>query len=256
MFRRELFCCVIAVIIGFSMAQSTYTLFTRTAAATNTAPSKVELITATTGLAAGDALSVQFKWYYTGATPTAAAADDRTVTICCVDSLAASTDPLAAFLKDKCFAAVMQVTAAAAASTTNTKAIIVQGVKTSTNFHPGSFINPAGTAGNDITIASAVVTSAAYGLNAGELAAIGLLTTAPTTINFKCGHKDLAAAGTSGDITTGSVAIDQTNTGTFSITGTGTSTCTTSSSSKSSASIEGFIPVAFLASGLAFLALF
>lgn len=254
MFRRGLICCVFAVIIGFSMAQSTYTLYTKATAATNTSPSKVELIT-TTGTSP-DVINVQVKWTFGTATATAAAASDRAVVICCVDSLLSSTDPLAAFLKDKCFGAHFIVSAAAAAAGGNTKAVFVQGVKTGTNFAIGSYINPTGNVGEAVTLSTNDILSPTWGINAGEQAAIGLLTTAATTINYKCGVKDLAAAATAGDLAgTAVVAIDQTATGTFSVVGSGTTSCKTTTSS-SSATFEGIVPMAFFASILAFLALF
>lgn len=255
MFRRGSICCVFAVMIGFSMAQSTYTLYTKTGAATNSSPSKVELIT-TTGTAP-DVINVQVKWTFGAATATSTNGGDRAVVICCVDSLLSSTDPLAASLKDKCFGAHFIISANAAAATTgNTRALFVQGVKTGTNFGIGSYINQSGGTGEAVTLSSTDILSPAWGINVGEQIATGLLTTAATTVNFKCGVKDLAASGVAGDLSgTTVVPIEQTNTGTFSIVGTGSSTCKTSTSS-SSATLEGIFPVAFFASILAGLALF
>jgi len=254
MFRRGLFCCVFAVIIGLSMAQNTYTLYTKATAATTTSPSKVELIT-TTGTSP-DVINVQVKWTFGAAQATAATANDRAVVICCVDSLLASTDPLAAFLKDKCFGAHFLTAASTVAGISNTNAVFVQGVKSGTNFAIGSYINPTGKTGEAITLSSNDILSPTWGLNAGEQAATGLLTTAATTINFKCGVKDLANAATAGDLTgTPAVAIEQTNTGTFSIVGSGSSTCKTTTSS-SLATLAGIVPMALFAPILVLLALF
>jgi len=240
------------------MAQSTYTLFTRSSGASTSTVSKVELVTSTTsGVTTGDTLSIDIQWTYTG-TPVATSTTDILNTICCVESLDSSTDPLAAFLKDKCFGASMKSTAASPFTVVAaSKLLLRQGIKSGTNFIPGAFINSFGYTGNDITVASPVLKTGTQSLNIGQLAAIGLLTTAPTKVNFKCGHKDWSNTAANELTASNSIAIEQTNTGTFTLSGTGSTACKTSSStSSSSATFEGIIPMAFLASILALLALF
>ena len=257
MFRRGLFCCVFAVMIGLSMAQTTYTLYTKPTVQTATSPSKVELIT-TTGTSP-DVINVQVKWTFGVVSASAGAASDRAVVICCVESLLSSTDPLAAFLKDKCFGAHFLTTAASpvAVAAANTNAVFVQGVKSGTNFVIGSYVGSTGKSGEPVSLSTNDISSPSWGLNAGELAATGLLTTAATTINFKCGVKDLANAATAGDLTgTSPVPIEQTNTGTFSIVGSGSSTCKTTTTSSSLATLAGIVPMVLLAPILALLALF
>lgn len=251
MFRIGLYFCMILIISGICMAED-YTLFTRATGASATAVSKVELTTAAASTN-GETLTLTFKWTY-GSAPTPANNNDKALTICCVSALKVSTDPLASFLKDKCFGVNLNGPATAAALTTaNNKIVFAQGVKSGTNFHVGSYFNPAGTAGDAGTVATAVVTSSAFGLNPGELASIGFLNTAPTTMTFSCGHADFAA--TAQDVTVASVVIPATNTATFDLVGSGTSTCTTSTT-KSSASFLGFAPLALFASILTSLALF
>ena len=132
MFRRGLFCCVILLVVGFSVATD-YTLFSRASGASATAVSKVELTTA--AATAPDVISIQFSWTY-GAAPNAANANEKALTICCVESLKESTDPLAAFLKDKCFGVTLQdadgTAANPIAAAATGKVSIAQGVKSGT----------------------------------------------------------------------------------------------------------------------------
>jgi hypothetical protein len=252
MFRKGLFCCVILMISGLCLA-SPYTLYNRSPAVTTaTAANKVELITAAVTTNA-DLLSFQFKWYY-GAVPTTATdANQKALTICCVTALKASTDPLAAFLKDKCFAVTLNAVAAGAITNTNGKATLAQGIKKDTNFHVGGFMTATGIDGDQVSIATNDVSSVAVNLNQGELASMGFLTTAPTTMTYTCGHADFHA--TANALTQPSITIPTTQTGTFDLVGSGTSTCTTTTS-KSSATFLGIAPLALFASVLSFLALF
>lgn len=253
MFRKELFCCVILMISGLCLA-SPYTLYNRSpAVSTATAANKVELITAAVSTN-GDALSFQFKWYY-GAVPstTGGAVNTKALTICCVTALKASTDPLAAFLKDKCFAVTLNVPTVGDVTGSNGKAALAQGVKKDTNFHVGGFMTAEGAEGNQVTISTNDVTSVAVNLNQGELASMGFLTTAPTTMTYSCGHSDFHA--TDNALTQTSITIPTTQTGTFDLVGSGTSTCKTGTSS-SSATFLGIAPLALFASVLSFLALF
>lgn len=260
MFKGGLFCCAIFAIIGMTMAQTTYTLYSRASGANAALASKVELITATA--TAPDVISIQFAWTY-GAAPDAPAAFNKALTICCVDSLLSDTDPVAASLKDKCFGMTLEDTTAAGTAISLAamgKVILVQGVKSGTNFHPGSFINPAGYSGSDLSAsvtAGFKATSAAYSLNSGELTSIGLLISAATTINFSCNHADFASAGNANDFVQTSLPIPSGTATTFSIVGTGTTSCKTSTTTTtSSATFKGILPIASLASILAFSTLF
>ena len=257
MFRRGLLCCVIFAIIGMTMAVD-YTLFTRTVANANgKQPNKVELTTtAVTNPFPGH--SILLTWTFNQAP--VPADTNKMLTVCCVESLLSSTDPLAAHLKDKCFGVSLFANGAAMVAAGTGKVIIAQGTKNGSNFHPNAYINPLGTAGDEMgaaVTATFKATSAAYSLSDGQLAAIGVLPSAATTINYSCGTTDFATAGAANTITANTaIAIPATGTTTFSITGTGTSACkTTTTTSTSSATLEGMIQMAFLTPTVALLTL-
>lgn len=104
----------------------------------------------------------------------------------------------------------------------------VQGTKSGANFHPGSYISTVVNVNSGESLGSydsSKYSSIAYGLNAGELASIGFLTTAPTTITYSCSHSDLAALSASNDLRAASVPIPAGTATTFTVTGSGKSSC-------------------------------
>lgn len=194
----------------------------------------------------GKTISVAFEYKFGSTTPTTTTATEKDIIICCVSEVSATTDNLAKFMIDKCFATQLKATATAGSLTHN----LAFGVKASGNFLPTMQIS------TDVVIpahSSGTYTTTAVQLDSIQQAGMGLSTTFPGTITHTCGHLPIGTAAAT-NLITGTPAHPTTGATTFKVTGSGTA-CSTTTTSKSGAVTQGVVATLFLSGFIALLSL-